>query len=808
MLFNAMLNIVIGNLLITTERKIYDYYYSRYGKQHAVYFDIKEPGRSLLFSDDSLRAGFFYNYQSFTLEGTDQTYLFGSFDAEAIDISRLSLIAGKWPEKKNEIAVEKMTVDKRFPEGTTIGSELNFTDDSGNRQAYILVGIVDDYRGMWNYSDYAPITSGINDYPAVVCAFEPDSEPVINAFVHFNDLKNNLYGTVSSYYINNIGNQLGSMTIAYNNKVYDTAKLRVFDFYDTFKKIILAITTLSEGLIFFAFSLLIIQDYKKSISKYRLLGATRSFILCQLNCEIFSVYLATSGLCILLQFILGKEFSVLWLAVDLVILAVIVNLGVLRFINQAETRILSHKDHENIAYKRSLPDLIYAIFGKRNKSRIYPSIAILSVIIATFVISIFYGAEFSSVLNEGSCDFQIEVMGNHTWVFANKLIYAPEKYVSISYKEILPLYDLKGIDHIKAQYVPSGGLLIDRSDPYWAMLDVSMMMEDTISNADLINNMPDDIEGTVLDYSFYVIDDKLKDQIMRAFPDFPYDEMIKNSSVVLLSCPRSTVNNVLKNESLREGAVLRLGELDYINPVSKSVLFTVYSDLEYSETDLVIEKAYDYDRFIDILPLENDVGIIINAETLEDLSLFPTCSLLQIYLDEDISEADYQAVESYASDLMKYSVNAWFYSKKDEMAQKSELLRVINMALLIILCSYGLYSILSIYLIMSLFMSSRSRSTGILRSLGLNRKYLEQSLFNEVFRYTCYIVIISWCLILFIFHRIWLLPNLFTPRYMLTVYVTLGIDVCLLIAVPVAISTILSRRIYGSDLSDVINHSE
>jgi hypothetical protein len=43
---------------------------------------------------------------------------------------------------------------------------------------------------------------------------------------------------------------------------------------------------------------------------------------------------------------------------------------------------------------------------------------------------------------------------------------------------------------------------------------------------------------------------------------------------------------------------------------------------------------------------------------------------------------------------------------------------------------------------------------------------------------------------------------------MLTVYVTLGIDVCLLIAVPVAISTILSRRIYGSDLSDVINHSE
>lgn len=819
LLINTILSTVVHSILSNTENKIRNFYYDKYGEHHSVFFSLNAGAVRKLDNDHGIQKGYFYNLSTMSLEDSEQLYTFGYFDKNAMALGHIRLIKGRLPENKSEIAVEQITLEKRFPEGTSLGDTIHFKDENGNLIPFIITGIISDYRGEWNYSKWINVTPGRNAYPSVICHPDIRSEKMqTNALVKFNNILDNGYAyitTTDMYFSSGDHAQIDSFSTALNENMYSWVTERIFSFYNLFKLIIYIMICISSGAVVFIASLNLCQDYLNSFRLYDKLGASSRFKYTTINLELLSVIIITSFIRMIVFFYIERVPLLLFCA-DIAILIIFINLylhfntadHIWRYIKRYVSRLISRRREkhktEHTATNEHL--LLKKIFGKANTRLMIPSIIVLSIIISCFVISSFYSSEIKELFSLDSYDFMLDNLG-YGMIFAHNIIYASEIDTSVAYEKILELYELNGIKNIYIQYVPTGGILVRKHDPFWDYISTTNL-EDVLENTELINNLPEEVDSTVLDFTYFVVTDDMEQMLKKRYPDFPFSQIRDNDSIVLLSPEIILDDKSLINTSYTSGDTLTFGMLKYINPKNKYIAFVSPTDLSYEELDLEIAKSYNDEGFLDKFPLNNDVGIVIHENTVKELKLDLKASLIQVWLNDDITEKDYIAIENKFAELMKFSVNSIYYSKRDNLSQQQQLINVVNKSLIINMCTYGIYSVFAIYSIFRLNLMNRKRSLGIMRSMGLNSSFVRETQFREVFEYMICLILLTSLLVAFIFNRIWSLPNIIAPRFIPTLMITLVIYLMILTIIPYVISYAVTKSVYKTDIADVIKYKE
>jgi len=79
----------------------------------------------------------------------------GTMDSAAIQLRRLVLQEGRYPENEGEVAIEAATLHTFFPDaerGDTLDISIT-KDETVSTKTYILVGIIDDYINNWQWAD-------------------------------------------------------------------------------------------------------------------------------------------------------------------------------------------------------------------------------------------------------------------------------------------------------------------------------------------------------------------------------------------------------------------------------------------------------------------------------------------------------------------------------------------------------------------------------------------------------------------------------------------------------------------------------
>lgn len=90
-----------------------------------------------------------------TLRSTDAAVGFGTLDDKMIEVGRLTLDEGQWPEAENEIALEAEMLDALgYPAevGQNVQLQITLHDGQTVEQTFTVCGIIRQYSGLWLFN--------------------------------------------------------------------------------------------------------------------------------------------------------------------------------------------------------------------------------------------------------------------------------------------------------------------------------------------------------------------------------------------------------------------------------------------------------------------------------------------------------------------------------------------------------------------------------------------------------------------------------------------------------------------------------
>ena len=90
-----------------------------------------------------------------TIRAADAAAGFGTLDDAMIQVGRLTLEQGRWPETQNEIAMEAQMLDAlgySAQVGQTVQLEITLQDGQTLEQTFTLCGIIREYSGLWLFN--------------------------------------------------------------------------------------------------------------------------------------------------------------------------------------------------------------------------------------------------------------------------------------------------------------------------------------------------------------------------------------------------------------------------------------------------------------------------------------------------------------------------------------------------------------------------------------------------------------------------------------------------------------------------------
>lgn len=135
----------IGPMFDSARESIFNAYADRYGQHHGAIFYLDKPKIVRLEEkENELEYALFSNYGQWVLKETQQSITLGWFSEQAVELGRLQLQEGHFPEAEDELVLEQNAVKYKCPQGIQVGDTLTFVQGDEER-AYKLVGILDDY---------------------------------------------------------------------------------------------------------------------------------------------------------------------------------------------------------------------------------------------------------------------------------------------------------------------------------------------------------------------------------------------------------------------------------------------------------------------------------------------------------------------------------------------------------------------------------------------------------------------------------------------------------------------------------------
>ena len=778
---------------------ISEFYEDRYGTFHIVLFSPSESEISYIESQD-MDVAQFTTDGPYTIEGIRQLVTLGSFSEESINMGHLTLLEGHWPEYKNEIAVEKYTLDYVFPSGTKVGSRLKLTDVSGNAQEFVVSGVISNYSSVWNLPS-GNLIQGYNDYPTCITV---NSEGKINMMIRFRE-DMDLWMSPVNHFISSL--ELSSDRYAENYFLYEDIYRDAFSEYDTFKRIILMVIFMSTVISSFITINIILEDRKATLLKYLYLGTANSYIFRKINLEFILVTLPV--FCILsiiavfharyVIFIMTAIIAVIFLAVNFLLFIKLKHL-------KSEKR--TSRSH---VYRRSLSFFIYRIFSAGNVKKVIPAIFTLSMIFTAIIAFFFVSTDMTHEYDVFGSDLYINNTGKNGFSMIRGIELHGDTENIYSLDKVYDLFDYDdSLENISIHYFSNGNMIMDKnSSYYWTQLLQIDPYEGDTDHIQYVPGMPSNF-FSIGELQVQIIPERFENDFLASYPGLPLQKMKDENSIALILPPLHFDGKEINNDILRPGDMLHFARFDHESTPDVTALSS--EDLSYHEFQFPI--CYIFDGYTSDNSFLQFTGpcLLIPESVNSYYDFIHGITDVELYFKEGISDERYYEIRDSLLDVSRSIHNSRFHSKRESREDHQKIMNMIQSLLYVLLGTFGLSSVLSVLMIIYMNFLSRKRSIGIFRSLGLKKTMITRATMTELFLYCLATVLLTFVFTIPIIDRMYLIENILTQKYYSHLrecfrYVFIG-SVLFLSIVPVSFPWIVTERLYRIGLSDSLRYSE
>ncbi|MGI6665602.1 MAG: FtsX-like permease family protein [Christensenellaceae bacterium] len=812
--------------------------FNRYGTQHLTLFDVSEEEVEALLADAPLQAeaqGWLYNYGNWNIASTKNTLTIGAFTEEALTIGQLEVLEGRMPRAENEIAIEQ-TALYRVSETAHIGTTVRL-EKEGLQKSYRVVGILGDYSKRWNTpmgnykAGYTDLPQGITIQNSVMqqtavadCLLVFEKHPFES-----DGFFNYMYETIH-----------GTLNYAYNENAMNGEYLNVVAPFEAFRDMFILVLLLGICITIGATLIYYVTSYKRAYHTLFTLGAEGEYpfylYLLQNICIMCFAILGGALLAMLLGTVVSMftgevkiqifhRNSMLW-PVLMLLATFLLALCAYQFLirplrGQSTSKTKGAKKARHMRLHRSFLFSLWKTFIRQNTKRIVISLFMIGLLVAAISVSIPYVKDLTSlgtVMDEpGMPDFSVHgTMGGGS--YGRFVLPYADRYRVMPAAEVMEIEEIEGVQLVRASYyAQDAGLIIEQKTPYWEEVTkpmVSYLEDGTIEEYEdptaayrFAGEPGEDVLIAWNGIGKVVATEAVMESLQEAYPELVGIELKENEAICFFP---KTWEGEKEEDLYNAGDTLRFGYLSY--EVSQTEAYDDPSKITYHEATLnaaAVVRVPFYLKGEDLeygSPEYGDITFLVSAETVENNPMFTGIQEFDVYLEKDIAPGPYTEAKVKTIQTAFTIPDALITIWADEALQNQILAEAIQSSITMLFVVFGLFAVISIYMVIYLSLLQRQKSLAIYRSLGMRKHTLFFAIYFELLFYWVLVMLLAFllCVPASMHVHLW---SAFWDKQMLQPVLPIVAKIAL-IGIPLCaiIAWTLLRRVYKNSIYAAIRH--
>ncbi|WP_026907596.1 FtsX-like permease family protein [Paucisalibacillus globulus] len=746
--------------------------YSDYGEHTLVLLDTSKSKDTLYSSKDIQQIGEIKILGNLILQ--DQYIAtVGTLDKLALEMGRIELLSGSFPERENEVVIESSylsLIDKNWKIG-----EKKILNINNKSLELTLSGIAKDYSAKWTVSNN--VQKGINDFPNIILSNKNKLE--IESQNLLVQLKGNS-GNIDSIQEKASG-LLAEHTGFFNDRLFYNGLANYQDITTlsfVFQIIILLASFLCMYCLFYFFNF----NQLRKLAVLKAVGSTNLNLIKLAFSQVFillliSFLLSLPLLYILRKWIINNTFNISYLGPSnilnitvLVVLCIIVifcitlyssYLSINRIQNSSINGLLKESHSNNIKTKK--PPIEFKDFTLSkvlNQLLINPKHSLLVIFTLTLSILIINFSFFIEKESAGFWDTKVDYYLNSQEIYSydvvNNLTVLDQEGLTFSKEKVNQLEENPSIKYIE-------------KSPF--MVDIHPLIKNNLLTPAIKSWLNGNNYSDITYYDDYIIPNVkyvLVDEyeFSKLYPNLVFEDLLGK---VILHSPNNTQNTEFKK--------LNREPINFVQKKKESSSYKTKNwDFEILNTS---NEPFNFMLNDSINTQYSDFVIVMAEETAIKEGLFSGYNELSIYLEERIERIDIEQLESELSELIALTPGS-IYQKISTLVKDDKRISLFvgYLGKLTFLISVILSIITTTIIVFSKYRILK-REWGIYLTLGMKKKEIYYLLLLEMLFY----LIVATILSLIVFSLSQLLENLYPYFFYLRYFCFSVLFILLLITI-------------------------
>lgn len=770
----AFLMMSIAPLFSAIRDKIFSVYAGQLGIYHGIVFDITEAQKRQLEENPVIaRMGIIRNFGNYRLEHAEQTLTVGNFDEEAMSLGAISIIQGRLPETSDEIALENH-MRYLLPEGTDVGSEIFLLKENGERIGFTICGFVKDYRANWSEQDI--VFPGKTDLPNgfLLNGERLQGEEVLGALLYLHTInkmeapESTLVNCVSGFH------QQGEYLL-FNHGLYTNVARTMLRPIHIYQSIFTLLILLGVGAALYTALFSYFRPYEDVAVKLYFLGATHRAVWARLL--LWSALLGGTGALLGLGFCgafsvwakqnigYGIELAGRWKETAILVAVILLIAGIFFFWKirkLAGCSISEQKEQAKIREIDGKKDFSVALAAehicKNWKQLIAVSLLIVMLLTIFFCIKydethrgVGYVGEYPSLTAYSKEGTALVYYGDFEFL-SKEQVYTIE--------EVENLRSLPGVLGIRTKHYGNSANLIfpEEASDYTNWIYQQTTTTGFDRDITLIADAPKNIKSTQEGYGIIVLNQEDQERFQMQYPFIDVEKALRKGAAILF-CPDIQIEDgyvtAIGNRTIKAGDTLRFGRLQseasFLEATENPALIT------YTEETLIASEVLNQSFYMDWAygneEIAYQITIVVSQETAKATEFLSGINNFTVYLEKDISDADYKNVEERFNRIA-FSTQGALISRSKEIEAFNDLLHeATRLSYTVVLGVLGTFAGIILVSVIYGNLLQRQRMFGILRATGYRKRYLFQAVWLEMLVYWVVIAILSYPIALYVNHQ-------------------------------------------------------
>ncbi|MCJ7843138.1 ABC transporter permease [Lederbergia sp. NSJ-179] len=702
--------------------------YSQYGQHSGILIGLNETKNEL--EDKTKQVGEFQLVDTYSF--LDKKATIGWMDQDAIDLSYINVLEGHFPEKVNEVAIESAYLNYIDP-AWQIGESKTLVGENQHWEVK-LVGILSNYSSKWSVPD--EVEKGVSDFPNIfIHENSYKKEPKTHHFlVYLGDGKNTTVG------------KMENLLSQYGNKGYINDQL----FFKGLKDYALVLfLSISFQVILFLVAFFYIhaafsyfnKEQMKKIAILRALGLKYGKIYLLYFWQCLVIFLSSLVLAIPLQsffqYLMIKISFKEALAVNTQlqnVYLIIISCLILMFLSVfyiscrpvRKNRFLSVKTLMNNLPKtnylnpieRKLSNFVLKQLAKQLftwPKQLFYMVAMICISILVLICSIITQKEIEGIWNLSS-SYYLSAQQGYGWETIDHMPVLLNQGLAFSSEDVDELENLPKVKYIEKKP------FMDNVVPFIHSEQIIPLIHPWIQ--EVKGSAVSDDKQMLTNITYQIIDSNEFDQI---YPKGSYKDF---KGKILLFIPN-------EDETITSGQNSLIGSNFYFKKWMKEENVLNKMEEEFEVYDVLTRPLTKHVPGIEDIQYD-DLTIVFDKETMQKSNLFPGYIELEIFLEDNLTNNQYQLIDDKVSQLIATIPGSLFQNIPKLIQEDGQLAPLVAYLGKFTFIISSLLTILSLIMILFSKYQMQKREWGIYLSLGMTKKGIFYFLAMEML---CYLFI-------------------------------------------------------------------